>query len=156
MKQFFCHLQFVLALSLLFTSPTAAAGEASLPVGFRFVGNYQLEKRIKVRDGKPFQVRSNPFVCRIYTDGIMVRVYGESGGEGFTSFTIYRNDGVLVGAGTSHMETVPGIQAHSLVGNLSRQLTLTEEQLVLTKFPGLSDVVEITYANRRITVGHKD
>jgi len=26
--------------------------------------------------------------------------------------------------------------------------------LVLTKFPALSDIVEITYANRRITVSH--
>ena len=58
----------------------------------------------------------------------------------------------MAGAGTERMEVVPGLQAYSLVGNVLRQLALTEERLVLTKFPSFSDVVEITYANRRITI----
>ena len=153
MNQMTRHLQLVFACVLGLVPRVVVAGDESLPIGFRFVGNYQLEKRVKIRDAKPFVVRSKPFVCRVYTDGIKVRVYGESGVESFTSFTIHRNDGILVGAGTDRMETVPGVHAHSLVGNLSRQLILTEEQLVLTKFPALSDIVEITYANRRITVG---
>jgi len=129
-----------------------AAQDDSLPKGFRFVGNYRFDKRVKIRDGVPFNVKSKAFFCRVYTDGITVRVYGESASESYTSLTIHRNDGILVGAGTSKMETVPGLQAYSLVGNVLRQLSLTEEQLVLTKFPALSDVVEITYADRRITV----
>jgi len=133
---------------------TSIAQEDSLPPGFRFVGNYRFDKRMKIRDGASFNVRSKAFFCRAYTDGITVRVYGERATEAYTSFTIHRNDGILTGAGTNKMETVPGLQAYSLVGNILRQLTLTEELLVLTKFPALSDVVEITYANRRITVSH--
>ncbi len=144
----------VLASFLCLTSETSMAQEDSLPPGFRFVGNYRFDKRMKIRDGASFNVRSKAFFCRVYTDGIAVRVYGESSTEAYTSFTIHRNDGILTGAGTNKMETVPGLQAYSLVGNILRQLTLTEERLVLTKFPALSDVVEITYANRRITVSH--
>ncbi len=144
----------VLASFLCLTSETSMAQEDSLSPGFRFVGNYRFDKRMKIRDGASFNVRSKAFFCRVYTDGIAVRVYGESSTEAYTSFTIHRNDGILTGAGTNKMETVPGLQAYSLVGNILRQLTLTEERLVLTKFPALSDVVEITYANRRITVSH--
>lgn len=133
-------------------APILCAADKSLPAGYRFVGNYQLAKRVKIRDGSPFIVKSKAFVCRVYTDGVSVRVYGESDDESYTAFSIHRNDGVLVGAGTTKMETIPGIQAHTLVGNVFRQLTLTEERLVLTKFPALSDVVEITYANRRISL----
>ena len=140
----------VLASFLCLTSETSMAQEDSLSPGFRFVGNYRFDKRMKIRDGASFKA----FFCRVYTDGIAVRVYGESSTEAYTSFTIHRNDGILTGAGTNKMETVPGLQAYSLVGNILRQLTLTEERLVLTKFPALSDVVEITYANRRITVSH--
>jgi hypothetical protein len=141
-------------VSLCLMSGTSIAGDDSLPPGFRFVGNYRFDKRMKIRDGASFNVRSKAFFCRVYTDGITVRVYGESATEAYTSFTIHRNDGILTGAGTNKMETVPGLQAYSLVGNILRQLTLTEERLVLTKFPALSDIVEITYANRRITVSH--
>ena len=146
------YLLLALAWFLCLMPGDGVAQDDSLPRGFRFVGNYRLDKRVKIRDGVPFQVKSKAFFCRVYTDGITVRVYGESASESYTSLTIHRNDGVLVGAGTSKVETVPGLQAYSLVGNVLRQLTLTEEQLVLTKFPALSAVVEITYANRRITV----
>ncbi|MEO1833985.1 MAG: hypothetical protein ABGZ49_00690, partial [Akkermansiaceae bacterium] len=123
---------------------------------YRFVGNYLFEKRVKIRDGLPFSVASKSFVCKVYTDGISVRVYGHGGAESYTSFTIHRNDGVTVGTGSGELETIPGLQAHSLVGNILRQLTLTEQRLVLTKFPALSDVVEVTYANRRISLSRSE
>jgi len=148
------YLLLALAFLLCLTPGTGIAREDSLPPGFRFVGNYRFDKRMKIRDGESFNVRSKAFFCRVYTDGITVRVYGESASEAYTSFTVHRNDGILTGAGTDIMETVPGLQAYSLIGNILRQLTLTEERLVLTKFPALSDIVEITYANRRITVSH--
>ena len=81
---------------------------------------------------------------------------GAGGSESYTSFSIYRNDGVLVKTGSSKVETVPGVQAHTMVGDVVRQLTLTQQRLVLTKFPALSDVVEVTYANRIITISRND
>ena len=53
------------------------------------------------------------------------------------------------------METIPGLQAYSLVGNVLRQLTLTAERMVVTKFLSFSDVIEVTYANRRISLSGK-
>jgi hypothetical protein len=144
------YLPLILA-SLLFVPSGAVRGD-SLPEGFRFIGNYRFDKRIKILDGKSLQIRSKEFYYRLYTDGITVRVYGGSPEESYTAFTIQRNDGIMAGAGTERMEVVPGLQAYSLVGNVLRQLALTEDRLVLTKFPSFSDVVEITYANRRITI----
>ena len=70
MNQMTRHLQLVFACVLGLVPRVVVAGDESLPIGFRFVGNYQLEKRVKIRDAKPFVVRSKPFVCRVYTDGI--------------------------------------------------------------------------------------
>jgi hypothetical protein len=128
----------------------SSAQVESLPSGFRFVGNYQMEKRVKIRDGKPIPVAMAPFVCRIYTDGVSLRIYGDGSEEGFTTFSIYRSDGVMVETGAQAVDTVAGVQARTLVGNVLRQLTLTGERMVLTKFPALSDVMDVSYANRRI------
>ena len=68
--------------------------------------------------------------------------------EGFTEFGIYRNDGVVVRKSPTLMETVAGVQASTMVGNVMRQLTLTQSKLTLTKFPALSDIIQITYAVR--------
>ena len=144
------------ACSFAIMTGAGAAESEGIPAGFRFVGNYQTEKRIKIREGQRFSVATKPFVCRVYTDGITVRVYGDEGVDGHTAFTIYRNDGIMTGTGSSVVETVPGVQAQTLVGNVMRQLTLTQQRLVLTRFPALSDVVEITYANRRITLTRQE
>ncbi len=140
----------------LITSGNLRAEEDGLPAGFRFVGNYQFEKRVKLRDGKPIPIATKAFVCRVFTDGITVRVYGGEGAEGYTSFTIYQNDGIMLKTGTNVIESVPGVQAQTLVGNVMRQLTLTQQGFVLTTFPALSDVVELTYANRLVTFSRFD
>ena len=128
------YIYWLLALVVM-VSPGARsvlAEQESLPAGFRFAGNYRFDKRVKIRDGESFNIESKAYYCRIYTDGITVRVYGESSMESYTSFTIHRNDGILTGAGTDKMETIPGLQAYSLVGNVLRQLTLTAERMVVT------------------------
>ena len=144
---------FTLLLCVYLGAPQAAfSQEESLPAGFRFVGNYRVVKRVKIRDGSPFSVVTKQMNCRVYTDGISVRVYGETEVGGFTSFNIYRNDGIIVETSRVARDVMPGLQASTQVGDVMRQLTLTEERLVLTKFPALSDIVEVTYANRQITL----
>lgn len=142
----------VLACVLGLAPADGSSQDEGLPAGFRFVGNYKVERRVKIREGKPFPVAMEAFLCRVYTDGISVRIYGDEGGEGYTSFTVYRNDGVMVPTSERTVETMPGVQAKTSVGDVLRHLTLTEDRLVLTKFPALSDLVEVTYANRLITL----
>ncbi len=141
----------VLYLSLVLLAGVvapAAAEDADIPLEFRFVGSYSLEKRVKMREGRPFPVAIGESIYRAYTDGVSVRLYGGEKNEGYTEFSIYRNDGVVVRKSQTLMETVAGVQARSLVGNVMRQLTLTQSKLTLTKFPALSDLVQITYAVR--------
>ena len=152
MKKLHLYWLFVISVTIVFQSAEVLAEKDALPEGFRFAGNYRFDKRVKIRDGESLNIPSKPFYCRVYTDGISVRIYGESSKESYTSFTIHRNDGILTGSGSQKMETLPGLQAYSLVGNVLRQLTLTEDRLVVTKFPAFSDVVEVTYANRRISL----
>jgi len=117
-----------------------------LPAEFNYVGTYQLVKRVKVRSGRPFQIAIPRLSYQVYTDGITLRFYGE--GSGHTSFQVYRSDGVARMRDDSLLENVPGVQARSTVGEVLRQVTLTDETMTLTKFPALSDAVEITYAVR--------
>ena len=123
-------------------------GEFDLPLEFRDVGSYQLSRQVKLKEGRSFPVLVDPMLYRVYTDGVTVRLYGKDSADGFTAFTIYRNDGVMVRTREGIYETVAGVQAHSMVGNVLRQLTLTQRRLTLTKFPALSDLVQITYAER--------
>lgn len=152
MKNLYRCLLVALAVTTSSVPADVVVTEDSLPTGFRFAGNYRFDKRVKIREGEVFKIQSKAYYCRVYTDGISVRIYGGSSTENYTSFTIHRNDGILTGAGTDTIETRPGLQAYSLIGNVLRQLTLTEERLVLTKFPAFSDVIEVTYANRRISL----
>lgn len=141
----------VLLLSLVLLAGGVApanAEETDIPLDFRFVGTYSLEKRVKMRNGRPFPVAIGETVYRVYTDRVSVRLYGGEKSEGYTEFSIYRNDGVVVRKSPTLMETVAGVQARSVVGNVMRQLTLTQSKLTLTKFPALSDLVQITYAVR--------
>jgi hypothetical protein len=121
--------------------------DRKLPAEFRLVGAYELTKRVKIRDGKTFPVAINAVTYEVYTDGITVRCY-VGDGEAFTSFDIYRRDGITVTRQGGLVETVPGIQAKTFVGDILRQISLTEERLTLSRFPALSDIIEITYATR--------
>lgn len=141
----------VLYLSLIILAGAggpARAQENEIPLDFSFVGSYELEKRVKMRDGRPFPVAIAETVYRAYTDGVSVRLYGGEKSEGFTEFSIYRNDGVVVRKSPTLMEAVAGVQASTMVGNVLRQLTLTQSKLTITKFPALSDIIQITYAVR--------
>ena len=142
----------VLAIAVggLIGLPTGAIAEPqpAVPAEFDYIGTYRLVKRVKVRSDKLLPVMIRPLDFRVYTDGITIRLYGSGESAGYTSFTIYRNDGIVHRHSDAEVETVPGLQAHSLVGHVNRQLCLTEETLKLHKVPAFSDVVEITYGRR--------
>ena len=124
------------------------AGASEIPPEFNYVGSYRLVKRVKVRAGKPLAIAIPALEYRVYTDGISLRFYGADPDGGFTSFEVYRTDGIMRMRDESLLEAVPGVQARSMVGQVLRQVTLTADNLTLTKFPALCDAVEITYADR--------
>jgi hypothetical protein len=124
-----------------------AQTERNVPSEFRLVGTYELTKRVKIRDGKPFKVAINPVSYEVYTDGITVRCY-VGDGEAFTAFEIYRRDGIAVTRPGGLVESVPGVQAKTAAGDVLRQMSLTEGRMILSRFPALSDITEITYATR--------
>ena len=137
----------VLGLALLAGTLPSARGEG-IPPEFNYVGSYRLVKRVKIRSGKPLRIAIPALEYRVYTDGISLRFYGADESSGFTSFEVYRTDGIFRMRDESLLESVPGVQARSTVGQVLWQVTLTSKTLTLTKFPALSDAVEITYANR--------
>lgn len=139
---------FLWGVSLVLLAGMGPRAAAEIPASFSYVGSYQLVKRVKIRSGKPTAIAIPALKYRVYTDGIALRFYGAEDDSGFTSFEVYRTDGITRLREDSLLENVPGVQARSLVGQVLRQVTLTAETLTLTKFPALCDAVEITYARR--------
>ena len=140
------------ALTLAFAGTiawSAPGQEAAVPAEFDYVGSYEIVRKVKLRDGEPFEVALKPMIIRVFTDGISIRLYGGGEKGGYTSYEVYRGEGIIEAPDRTAIETVPGIQAKSTVGRLLRQLTLTERKLTIVSHPAVSGVVEVVYGDRR-------
>ncbi|MEJ6571526.1 MAG: hypothetical protein QNL01_15545 [Akkermansiaceae bacterium] len=120
---------------------------ANLPVGFRFIGHYKLNSKIRVENGDTMPVVISPLVYHVYSDGIEVRVYCLTAGEeSFTNYEIYRSDGVGVTRKSGEIDVVAGVQAYCTKGGMIRQLSVTRNSLTMVKMPQRSYRVLVTRA----------
>lgn len=132
-----------LILGLLgFVSVAAHATE------FRHIGDFMLQTHFKVTATGAIPIPMKPVAFKVYTDGITVRInLMEDEKEAYTSFEIYRSDGISRQREESGaIEVIPGIQASSNTGGTLRHLRLTKESFTLTTFPGVSDQTTVSYA----------
>lgn len=120
---------------------------ANLPAGYRFIGTYKLNSKIMVERGDAMPVVISPLIYRVFSDGIDVRVYCKAAGEeSFTSYGIYRSDGVGVARKSGEIDVVAGVQAYSTQGEMVRQISVTRSSLTMVKMPPRSHRVLITRA----------
>ena len=85
---------------------------ANLPAGFRLIGHYELKSKIRVEAAQAMPVLISPLTYSVYSDGIDVRVYCiKAGDESFTTYRIYRSDGVGVAKKSGGLQVVAGVQA---------------------------------------------
>ncbi len=120
---------------------------AKLPPGFRFIGDYRLNSKIRVETGEVMSVVISPLVYRVYSDGIDVRVYCRAAGEdSFTSYEIYRSDGIGVARKSGEIDVVGGVQAYCTKGGMVRQLSVTRHSMTMVKIPPRSHRVVVTRA----------
>ena len=99
-----------LILSLLcFVSVAAHATE------FRHIGDFLLQSHFKVTGSGATSIPMKPVAFKVYTDGVTVRInLMENEKEAYTSFEIYRSDGISRQRSESGaIEVIPGIQASS-------------------------------------------
>lgn len=127
---------------LCFASVAAHAAE------FRHIGDFLLQSHIKVTAAGATPIPMKPVAFKVYTDGVTVRInLMEDEKEAYTSFEIYRSDGISRQRGESGaIEVIPGIQASSNADGTLRHLRLTKESFTLTTFPGVSDQTTVTHA----------
>jgi hypothetical protein len=139
----------VLTGCLLMTAGRVRAEDppAQLPAGFRFIGQYRLNSKIRVETGTAMAVVISPLRYRVYSDGIDVRVYCRTKGEeSYTSYAIYRSDGVGVVQESGGIDVVAGVQAYCTKGEMIRQISVTRHSLTMVKMPPRSHRVLITRA----------
>lgn len=125
----------------------AADAPGNLPSGFRLIGAYKLNSKMKVENSQAMPVVISPITYRVYSDGIDVRVYCRTAGEdSFTSYQIYRSDGVGVSKSSGEIQVVAGVQAMCKKGEMLRQISVTRNSLTMVKMPPRSHRVLVTRA----------
>lgn len=115
---------------------------------FSTMGNYVIHRQVKITgNGKVLEIPMKPLPLRVETDGVTVRVSTSAGNDNWSTFTIYRSDGIgRQNTAGGPLEVVPGVQATSDTGGVHKHLRLTQDTLTLTVFPGVSDQTVITHA----------
>ena len=137
-----------MSLSVLSGSLYGENRPANLPVGFRFIGLYKLNSKIRVENGEAMPVVISPVLYRVYSDGIDVRVYCRASGEdSFTSYGIYRSDGIGIARKSGEIDVVAGVQAYCTNGEMIRQVSVTRNSLTMIKMPPRSHRVLVTRAS---------
>jgi hypothetical protein len=128
--------------ALLAFAGVAAGGE------FSTMGDYVIHRQVKITGaGKVLDIPMKPLPLRVETDGVTVRVSTSTENDSWSTFTIYRSDGIgRQTAAGGPIEVVPGVQATSDTGGVHKHLRLTRDTLTLTVFPGVSDQTVITHA----------
>ena len=126
---------------LLITSSVSSATE------YRHVGDFLLKSHFKITGATMTPIPMKAVVFRVFTDGIVIRVSADGDDEAFTTFEIYRSDGI--GRQRSEggaLEVIPGVQATSRNNNVLRHLRMSSESLTITTFPGVSDQTIVSHA----------
>lgn len=128
-------------LLLLLVLPCANAGT------FRHVGDFLLQNHFKLTGNVKTPVPIKAIAFHVSTDGIHVRVAPEGQPDSYTTFEIYRSDGIArQKTSGGALEVIPGIQAYTTAGGTLRHLRISKNSLTITTFPGVSDQTIVSYA----------
>ena len=102
------------ALTVLAAAALAFTGLARAEEFFP-MGDYVIRSQMKITgSGKVVQIPMKPLPLKVETDGVTVRIAtGEDSGN-WSTFTIYRSDGIgRQNSAGGPLEVVPGVQATS-------------------------------------------
>ncbi|WAC21560.1 hypothetical protein OVA24_09205 [Luteolibacter sp. SL250] len=131
----------LMPLILLAAAPFAAALE------FRHVGDFLLQSHFKITGGRVTDIPMKPMALHVYTDGVQIRISAEDEPEAYSTYEIYRSDGIgRQREESGALEIVPGLQAMSRTDGVMRHLRLSAEALTITTFPGVSDQTIVSHA----------
>lgn len=131
----------LLSIWVLALSASAFAEE------FKHVGDFLLHAHFKLTGQQVTPIPMKSVAFRVFTDGTHIRVMAEGNDEAYSSYEIYRSDGIGRQRGTAGaLEVIPGMQAISKTGGTLRHLRLSRESLTITTFPGVSDQTIVSHA----------
>lgn len=133
--------RFLMLFILVAAAPFAAALE------FRHVGDFLLQSHFKITGGRVTEIPMKPLALHVYTDGVKIRISAEDEPESFSTYEIYRSDGIgRQREDSGALEIIPGLQAMSRTDGVIRHLRLSTEALTITTFPGVSDQTIVSHA----------
>ncbi|MBK1882593.1 hypothetical protein JIN85_09210 [Luteolibacter pohnpeiensis] len=113
---------------------------------FRPVGDFLLTAHFKITGDKITPIPMKPIAFHVTTDGVQIRVSSADDEESYTTFEIYRSDGIGRQRSDGALEVIPGVQAKSQTDGVLRHLRLCGESMTITTFPGVSDQTVVSYS----------
>lgn len=114
---------------------------------FKHVGDYLLKAHYKLTGDVMTPIPMKPIAFSVSTNGISVRVSAEGDDESYSTFEIYRSDGISrQRTSGGAIEIIPGIQAISRTDGIVRHLRLCAESMTITTFPGISNQTIVSYS----------
>lgn len=133
------------ALSMLLATVLPLAADTG---GFESFGEYEVRSQMKITGtGKVVEVPIKPMKLSVMSDGVTIRLSTAGKSDAWSTFTIYRSDGIgRQNTPGGPLEVVPGVQAKSDQRGVLKHLRLTRDTLTLTVFPGVSDQTVVTHA----------
>ena len=150
MKSIFYSWMILMALSLQCYCVDAVASSnrpEDLPATFRHIGDYQLHSKIRIERGGVHPVIISPLNYQVYSDGIDLRLYCRvSGEDNYTTYQIYRSDGIGVARKSGEIDLVAGVQALNTSAEMIRQISITRNSFTLVKMPPRSHRVIVSRA----------
>ena len=127
--------------------PESSARPEGLPPTFRHIGNYHLNSKLRVERGEMDPVVISPLNYQVFSDGIDLRLYCRvSGEDNYTTYQIYRSDGIGVTRESGEIDLVAGVQALNTSAEMVRQISVTRNSITMVKMPPRSHRVIITRA----------
>ncbi|MGB1874220.1 MAG: hypothetical protein ACPH5P_02190 [Akkermansiaceae bacterium] len=118
-----------------------------LPDTFRLIGHYQLKSKLRVERGDVIPVVISPLDYQVFSDGIDLRLYCRAAGEDtYTTFQIYRSDGIGVSRTSGEIDLIAGVQALNTSAEMVRQISITRNSFTMVKMPPRSHRVIVTRA----------
>jgi hypothetical protein len=125
----------------------SGARPEGLPPTFRFIGSYHLNSKLRVERGEMDPVVISPLNYQVFSDGIDLRLYCRVAGEdNYTTYQIYRSDGIGVTRKSGEIDLVAGVQALNTSAEMIRQISVTRNSITMVKMPPRSHRVIITRA----------
>ena len=115
---------------------------------YDLLGDFLITNVSKLSAGEYLVSTPANIQLRVFSNNQDIKVYHSEVDDSFQLFRIYRDQGITKLDQFGNLSLEPGLQARLITDQSTKQLSLTEDTLVITEFPPITNTVVVTTAKR--------